>query len=214
MINYEISVIICNYNHDKWIERSVRSLLNQEMIGTDEFEIIIVDDFSTDNSKLILQKFEKTKNIQTIYNKKNLGLPNSINKAIKASFGRYIVRVDSDDYVSRKFLFFLKYFLEQNREYQGVACDYLIVDQNEEIVKKIKSSKEEIACGIMFRRECLFDLGLYNSKFKMREGHELMKRFRKKFKLAYLEFPLYKYRKHNTNRTNNKKKLDYYNKIL
>jgi glycosyltransferase involved in cell wall biosynthesis len=214
MNTYEISVIICNYNHEKWIERTIRSLLHQELINKEDFEIIIVDDCSNDNSKTILKKFDKFNNIQTIYNTKNIGLPASINKAIEKSYGRYIVRVDSDDYVSRKFLFFLKFFLEHNREYQGVACDYLIVNKNEEVIRRAKSSVEEIACGIMFRRECLFDLGLYNTRFEMREGHEIMKRFKKKFKLAFLELPLYKYRQHSKNRTKDKNKLNYFDEIL
>ena len=67
----------------------------------------------------------------------------------------------------------------------------------------------------MFRRECLFELGLYNEKFKMREGHELRIRFKKyNFKLGHLELPLYKYRKHQTNRTKNKKILSKYNLML
>ena len=60
----------------------------------------------------------------------------------------------------------------------------------------------------MFRRECLFELGLYNEKFKMREGHDLRKRFlENNFNLGHLELPLYKYRKHDTNRTKNMKRL-------
>ena len=66
----------------------------------------------------------------------------------------------------------------------------------------------------MFRKECLFDIGLYNEKFKMREGHELRKRFEKKFKIGRLEFPLYKYRKHETNQMNNKNKIKKYEKFL
>jgi len=211
---YEISIIICNYNHDKWIERAIRSLLHQQYIEKNEFEIIIVDDCSSDNSKEVLKKFKEFDNVKVIFNKKNIGLPSSINKAIKSSFGRYIVRVDSDDYVSRHFLFFLKFFLVNNREYQAVSCDYTQVDEKENIIKRVKFSKEQIACGIMFRRECLFDLGLYNTKFKMREGHELMQRFKKNFKLAFLELPLYKYRIHKKNRTKNIKKLKYFDKIL
>ncbi len=211
---YEISIIICNYNHDKWIERAIRSLLHQQYIEKKEFEIIIVDDFSSDNSREVLKKFKGFDNVKVILNKKNIDLPSSINKAIKSSFGRYIVRVDSDDYVSRQFLFFLKFFLINNREYEAVACDYFQVDEKENTIKKVKFSKEQIACGVMFRRECLFDLGLYDTKFKMREGHELMKRFEKKFRLAFLELPLYKYRIHTNNRTKDKKKLRYFDKIL
>jgi len=212
---YEISIIICNYNHDKWIERSIRSLLHQQHIQKNEFEIIIIDDCSVDDSVKVLKKFKKFDNVRLIFNKKNIGLSSSINKAIKSSYGRYIVRVDSDDYVSRNFLFFLKYFLIHNREYQAVACDYIKVDEQENVIKKVKFSDEQIACGVMFRRECLFDLGLYNTTYEMREGHELMKRFKQKnLKLAFLEFPLYKYRIHQNNRTKNIKKLNYYDKKL
>ena len=66
----------------------------------------------------------------------------------------------------------------------------------------------------MFRKECLFDIGLYNEKFKMREGHELRTRFEKKFKIGRLEFPFYKYRKHELNRTNDKNKTDHYDNFL
>lgn len=211
---YEISIIISNFNHEKWIERTIRSLLHQQYIEQNDFEIIVIDDCSSDNSKVILEKFIDFSNVKIIYNDVNLGLPQSINKAIQNSIGRYIVRVDSDDYVSRKFLFFLKYFLEQNREYQGVACDYIIVDENEKFIKRSNHLNEQIACGIMFRRECLFELGLYNSDFEMREGHEFMKRFKSRFKLAYLELPLYKYRMHENNRTKNKDKLKIFDEKL
>ena len=112
---YEISVIICNYNHEKWLERTIRSLLQQQYIEQNEYEIIIVDDKSTDHSKEVLKKFKNFNNIKIIYNKKNIGLPSSINKAIKSSFGRYIVRVDSDDYVSKNFYFFKIFSFAQQR---------------------------------------------------------------------------------------------------
>ena len=66
----------------------------------------------------------------------------------------------------------------------------------------------------MFRKECIFDIGLYNEKFGMREGHELKKRFEQKYKVGYLEFPLYKYRIHQKNRTRNEKKTNYFDSML
>ena len=106
----EISVIVCIYNHGAWIERCIRSLILQKNIKQDKFEIIIVNDASKDYTKKILTKFKKIKNIKILNNKNNLGLPKSINKAIKASTGRYIVRVDSDDYVEKKLFKYLKIF--------------------------------------------------------------------------------------------------------
>ena len=203
----EISIIVCTFNHEKWIERCIRSLLNQKIVDELEYEIILVNDKSKDNTGKILKKYESFKNLKILSNKKNIGLPSSINKAIQNSTGRYIVRVDSDDYVDRYFLFFLKYFLLKNREYHAVACDYLIVDNNEKFLIKKNCTENNIACGIMFRRECLIDIGLYNKKFSMREGHELRKRFLEKYKIGRIEYPLYKYRSHKENRTRNLKLL-------
>jgi glycosyltransferase involved in cell wall biosynthesis len=191
----------------------LRSLLLQEHINNFEYEVIIIDDFSKDNSLKVIKNFHH-ENIKIFKNNKNLGLPKSINKAIRLAKGRYIVRVDSDDYVSRNFLYMCRVFLNLNREFQAVAVDYYKVKDSEELIKKTNCFKEQIACGVMFRKECLFEVGLYNDKFQMREGHDLRKRFEKKFQVGHLNLPLYKYRFHVKNRTKNKKKLNKYNKLL
>lgn len=210
----EISVIVCVYNHEKWIERCIRSLTHQQNINKDEYEIIVVNDCSNDNTSEVLNNLKDIPNLRIIENEVNVGLSSSLNKAIKTARGRYIIRVDSDDYVMRVFLYLTKLFLDLNRQYQAVATDYVIVDEFENIIDKVNCLDEEIACGIMFRKECLFDIGLYSEEFKMREGHNLKKRFVEKFKLGRLEFPLYKYRKHSNNRTNNKSEVEYYDKKL
>ena len=187
-MSYDVSIIICVYNHEKWIERCVRSILNQNHRTNKNFEAIIVNDASTDASLEIINKFNNEPNITIIDNKKNLGLPASINQAIKLSTGRYIVRVDSDDYIQRNFIYFMQTFLDMNRFYQAVCVDYLVVNEFEEVLRRENAMKKEIACGIMFRRECLFDIGLYNEEYKMREGHDLRRRFNKKFKWAILNY--------------------------
>ena len=210
----DITVVICTYNHEAWIERCIRSLLNQKFIKKGDFEIILIDDKSTDSTKKILQNFSDLENLRIYSNKKNIGLPKSLNKAIKLSKGRYLTRVDSDDYVQRNFLFLSKLFLDMNREYQAVAVDYIKVDNFETVLSKENCLKNEIACGIMYRKECLINIGLYNEKFKMREGHEINQRFKKKFKIGRLELPLYKYRMHEKNRTKNLKRVNYFDKLL
>tara|TARA_B100000989_G_scaffold179194_1_gene134593 strand:+ start:2305 stop:2970 length:666 start_codon:yes stop_codon:yes gene_type:complete len=210
----DITVVVCTFNHGAWIERCIRSLLNQKFIKKDDFEIILIDDKSTDSTKKILKNFSDLENLRIHSNKKNIGLPKSLNKAIKLSKGRYVTRVDSDDYVQRNFLFLSKLFLDMNREYQAVAVDYIKVDNFETVLSKENCLKNEIACGIMYRKECLINIGLYNEKFKMREGHEINQRFKKKFKIGRLELPLYKYRMHEKNRTKNLKRVNYFDKLL
>ena len=210
----DITVVVCTFNHGAWIERCIRSLLNQKFIKKDDFEIILIDDKSTDSTKKILKNFSDLENLRIHSNKKNIGLPKSLNKAIKLSKGRYVTRVDSDDYVQRNFLFLSKLFLDMNREYQAVAVDYIKVDNFETVLSKENCLKNEIACGIMYRKECLINIGLYNEKFKMREGHEINRRFKKKFKIGRLDLPLYKYRMHEKNRTKNLKRVNYFDKLL
>jgi glycosyltransferase involved in cell wall biosynthesis len=213
-MSFSVSTIVCTHNHERWIERCIRSLLNQESVSELDHEIIVVDDASTDSTEKILVKFKQYSNVKIITNQKNKGLSASINIGMMESTGRYLVRVDSDDYVQRYFIFLMKFYLDFNRYYQAVCVDYLQVSETEEVLSRENAMIKEIACGIMFRRECLFELGLYNEDYKMREGHELRRRFLKSFKLGHLELPLYKYREHNSNRTKNHSEVEQYdNKI-
>lgn len=209
----EISVIIPCYNSEKTIERCIRSLLSQSL-SKKLFEIIIIDDGSKNKLQELIKKY--LPKIKIFTNKNNLGLPAALNKGIMHSIGRYIVRVDSDDYVHKDFLkiLYLKLILSNNI-IDAVSCDYIIVDTIEK--NKIEKSffHEPIGCGIMFKREILLDLGMYNEEFIMAEDEELLRRFlKKKYKLSNINIPLYRYTKHSENMTNDKSKYLSYKKKL
>jgi glycosyltransferase involved in cell wall biosynthesis len=210
----DISVVVCCHNHDKWIERCLRSLAHQEDIAPSSYEIIVVDDASTDHTRAVLGNLEFLAQLRIVHNEANLGLPSSLNKALRQALGRYVVRVDSDDYVARRFLSLMKLFLDMNRHYQAVAVDYVKVDESETVIERVNCLEQQIACGVMFRKECLFDVGLYDDRFQMREGHELRRRFEQRFQVARLEFPLYKYRHHGGNRTGNAEEVARYDRKL
>ena len=201
-MNYEISVIIPTFNREKYIGRCMRSLLTQS-IGTDNFEIIIIDDGSTDDTQKILNAFKE--DIKILENKKNLGLPASLNKGIKACTGKYVVRVDSDDYVNKDFLKILHLFIAHNKDFSAAACDYYLVDNDENFVERVNCEEKPIGCGIIFKKKDLISIGLYNEKFLLNEEKELRKRFEKKFSIQRVALPLYRYRKHNENMTKNLK---------
>ena len=78
------------------------------------------------------------------------------------------------------------------------------MDDKENIIKRENSAKKPIGCGIMFRIEQLLDLGLYDNKLLVHEDKDLRFRFLKKYKIFRIPLPLYRYRKHNKNITNNK----------
>ncbi len=211
----EISVLISAYNQEKYIARFLRSLLNQSF-NFEKFEIIIVNDGSSDRTLFVAELFKSPKSslIKIINNKKNLGLPASLNKAIHLSKGKYIVRIDSDDWVSNDFLKLLYTYLDNNNYMDAIACDYNLVDKNEEVLERKNCFIDPIACGIMFKKKDLLEIGLYDETFHCNEEIDLRIRFEKKFKINRLELPLYRYRKHENNMTNNKKILDMYDKKL
>jgi len=209
----KISVIIPCYNHAKFIHRCLRSILHQSL-DKKLYNIIVVDDGSTDNSLKEIQSYGKF--IKVIKNKKNKGLPFSLNAAIKKSNSEYIVRLDSDDYVNFNFLLFLLKFIENNKDTADAACtDYYIINEDEKFLFKENSQEKPIGCGIIFKRKHLLAIGLYNEKYLMHEEIELRIRYDKKFrKVLRIQLPLYRYRRHNNNITNNKIKFAKYRKSL
>ena len=211
----KVSVIVATYNDEEFIARCLRSLQNQHL-DIQEYEIIVINDGSTDKTKFALEVLKKPSdnNFKIINNYSNLGLASSVNKGISAAKGEYIVRVDADDFVNINFLSILSFYLDMNQDTGAVECDYLIVDESENIIEKISCQEFPIACGIMFRKKYLLDIGMYDSKFRCNEEKDLRIRFTKKYKIDYLNLPLYRYRKHSTNMTNNKSILKIYNKLL
>lgn len=194
-----VSVIVATYNHERFIGRCLRSLLRQSM-PHEQYEIIVINDGSVDRTDFALELFSDS--IRLITNDKNMGLPYSINLGIKSAKSDFIVRVDSDDYVNANFLYFLYFFLNQNPQFDAVACDYLLVDDSELILKRLSSKENPIACGIMFKKQDLMNIGLYDENFRCQEEKELRIRFEKIYKIERLPIPLYRYRRHENNITN------------
>ena len=94
--NPRFSVIMCAYNLEKIVNIAIESVLNQKF---NDYELIIVNDGSLDNTLEVLKKYEEKANgkIRVINNKKNIGLSASRNKAIRQAKGEYIVHLDGDD---------------------------------------------------------------------------------------------------------------------
>jgi glycosyltransferase involved in cell wall biosynthesis len=206
-----ISVIVTAYNQEKFIGRCLRSLLHQT-IPHESYEIIVIDDSSTDRTPYALELFHDA--IHTITNEKNLGLPASINRGIMAAKGKYIVRVDSDDYVNANFLNFLSFFLDLNPDIDAIACDYWLFNDSEEWLERVNCTDRPIACGILFRKQQLIDIGMYDENFRCHEDKDLRIRFEKKYRISRLELPLYRYRRHENNITNDAEAMERHHQNL
>ena len=211
MRSVQVSVIVPAYNAELYIGRCIRSLLKQSL-SQEDFEIIVINDSSKDNTKSALLPF--VGDIVLIENNRNLCLPSSLNKGIKKARGQFIVRVDSDDYVHVDFLKILSLHLQLNHSIDAIASDYLLVNNDQDVIKEMNCLKDPIGCGIMFRLKHLIELGLYNAKFLRREDEELMNRFKIKYNISRVAIHLYRYRRHENNITNDKKSIKKYKKKL
>ena len=210
-----VSVLVAAYNQERFIGRCLRSLLHQS-IPHDDYEIIVVNDGSTDKTAYALELFcdPKYSTVKVITNETNLGLPASLNRGIREARAEYLVRVDSDDFVNVNFLNFLCFYLESNPSADAVACDYLLLNDEEEVLERANCMEVPIACGIMFRKEQLEEIGLYDESFRLHEEQELRIRFEKKYRIHRLELPLYRYRRHEGNMTNDQEAMDWHHQKL
>lgn len=200
----KFSLIITCFNREKFISKCVRSALSQINVSKLEYEVIVIDDNSYDNSQFIIKDFIPA--IKFVKNKKNLGISSSRNIGIKMSKGKYIVMIDSDDYISNNFLEIMGFYLDSNQYWDAAACDYVKVRDNGEVIKRFNFKKNPIACGILFRRDVIFNLGLYNKRLKINEEKDLRKKFFiKNYTMGYIELPLYRYVIHDNNITKKNK---------
>ena len=97
----KISIIMPVYNGEQYIEDSIKSILNQTLV---DFELIIVNDGSTDNTKLICEQFARDDDRVILINQENRGAHHARNNGIKKARGSYYCFFDSDDYIDSRML--------------------------------------------------------------------------------------------------------------
>ena len=208
-----VSVYITNYNYGKYIKQSIKSVLKQTY---QNFELIIIDDGSTDNSREIIEIYEQHPKVKIIY-QKNKGLNVTNNVALRVSQGRYIMRLDADDYLDENALLVMTSKLEKDPEIGLVFPDYYLIDAENNILNVVKrhSFEKEVslfdqpahgACT-MIRKNFLKRLGGYDEQYKCQDGYELWVKFISRYKPANVNTPLFYYRQHGANLTSNEDEI-------
>lgn len=206
-----VSIIITAYNYEKYIERAIRSCLDQSL-SKDQYEVIVVNDGSTDNTHIILENYDTEVRVFNL--KENVGLSAARNYGVKKALGQFIIFLDADDYIQRDLLLVQKTFLAENNTLDAVSVNYYLVDERGTHTEHVNSEEKPIACGIMFRKDLLIDIGLYDESFRAREEEDLRIRFLKKYSIYNIILPLYRYRMHENNLTKNKSEMDKYQQEL
>ena len=205
-----ITVYITNKNYGKYLNKSIQSVTNQSFKN---YEIIIIDDASSDNSKKIIQKYENHKKIRVIYNKKSLGLIKCSNIAIKAARGEFVIRLDADDYFNRNALLIMHNEIKNDKKIALVYPDYYLTDEKGKIIseeKQINSNYQKnknqppLGACCLIRKDVMFSINFYDEKFNRQDGYDLWYKIYNKFKVKNINLPLFFYRRHANNLTKSK----------
>lgn len=199
-----VSLIITSYNYANYVERAIRSALDQSL-SSDRYEVLVVNDASTDRTEAVLANY--TDQVRIFNLSENLGLAGARNFGLKKARGQFVVFLDADDYIHRDLLKVQKLFLEENNSLDAVSTDYWLVDERGRHLEHINAEEKPIACGIMFRKDFLFDIGLYDEAFRAREEEDLRIRWSQRYKIYNLIVPLYRYRMHGENLTKNEEMM-------
>lgn len=137
----EISIILPVYNSERYLNRTITSILQQTML---EFEVIAIDDCSTDKSFAILQEWaQKDNRIQVLQNEKNMGVANTRNIGIAKACGNYICFIDSDDTWQNDKLEHQFAFMQQN-DCEFSCTAYAMVDDEGQFIKNRMIGKQQI----------------------------------------------------------------------
>jgi glycosyltransferase involved in cell wall biosynthesis len=206
-----ISIVTPVYNSSHYIKETIASVLEQTY---SYWEMIIIDDFSDDESRNIIEDYvKKDKRIKALYNEKNIGTAQSRNRGIKLSKGKYIAFLDSDDtWLPKKLERQLKLMKEKNIPMSYVA--YYTMDHKntitafhpvEEQVSYTKLLKNPSMIGTLTMIYDTEKLGKFYFKNIGHEDYIVKLKILKKIDFAVgINEPLAKYRIHNNSLSSNK----------
>ena len=202
-----VTVFTPNYNKAKFLPETIESILNQTY---ENFEYIIIDDCSTDESWEIIQDYaSKDERIKAYRNEQNLKIVKTRNRGFELSSNKakYYAINDSDDVSYPERLTKQIVFLEQNPEYGMVGSDTTVINEESEEIgyRKYPSSDEEIRkvitrlnpiaqSSVLIRKSIINDLGPYDEKWNVCQDYDYWLRIGIEWKLKNFDRPLIKYR--------------------
>jgi len=201
--NPGLTVIMPVFNTARYVEKAIDSILQQTF---SDFELLIIDDGSTDNSFQVLTEYTDER-IRLYRCKKNTGKVAACNSLLSDSRGKYITIHDSDDYSDLKRFEKQISFLERNPSYamcgtqfyevneKGDAARKIILETNPEKIKElIKEDSQFHGPTIIIRREILEKIGGLYRNFRNKEDVDLSMRIAEKYNVINLDEYLYYYR--------------------
>ncbi len=207
----KIAVIVTAHNYGKFLRKCLNSVLNQT---AKDYEIVIVDDASTDETPQIIEEFKekfgsKLKTVRT----NGVGLAAASNAGIELSDSDYIIRLDADDWFDENILLVESHYLDTHQNIEMVYSDYYTADAAGNIIEHHRYmrandelkllDRSPLASGAMYKKACWAELSGYNSELHHQEDFDYWIRFVNRFNVACINLPLYYYRRHGITMSSN-----------
>jgi glycosyltransferase involved in cell wall biosynthesis len=212
-VEHRITVYIASHNYGRYLQEAIESVLNQT---TEDWELIVVDDNSSDDTPQIMKRYESHPKIR-MFRTEGIGLPRVCNLALENARGEYIMRLDGDDVLDENALQILSGYLDREPHMALVFPDYFLIDENGEVFSQHRRQRlydgnhlmdmpPNGACT-MIRRRILEEMGGYRVDLGAQDGFDLWSKVRERYKSGNVNLPLFKYRRHSTNLTNNGRRI-------
>lgn len=210
----KISVLMSVYNGEAFIREAIESILQQTF---KDFEFLIINDCSTDHSLDIILSYNDSR-IKVVNNQTNIGLTKSLNVGLKLALGKYIARIDADDFSYKDRLEMQFNYLEQNIEIGVLGTQAISNGRYFKYKTKLPLDDYLIKWNLfftnpivhpsaMFRKDILTAIGGYNEEKRVGQDYDLWIRLFFKTKFANLEEPYLFLRRHDNNISLNYTKL-------
>jgi glycosyltransferase involved in cell wall biosynthesis len=201
----KVTVLLPVYNAGPPLDVALASVVDQTF---EDYEILVIDDASTDDSLARIRRFEKlSPRIQVISHEKNRGLSTSLNEGLGAARGAYIARMDQDDESLPERLATQAAFLDNNPDCAvvGSFVYHMGATRTVDRLVSLPIAADEIAAtlpryncmyhpSVMLRRETILALGGYREQFRNAEDYDLWLRVSRSHRLANIPEPLLRYR--------------------
>ena len=205
MESVKVSVLLPVYNGGATLFQAITSILSQDM---SEFELIIIDDCSSDNSASIISQYaDKDSRINPIFHEVNIGLARTLNEGLNLAKSNFVARMDQDDEsLPLRLRIQLDYML-RHPDFAVVGSYVYHMGAKQELdrlvelpsdAEQIKQTLLQYNCiyhpSVMMRRNKILELGGYKAEFKNAEDYDLWLRVSEVHPLANIPEPLLRYR--------------------
>ncbi len=198
-----VSVVMPTLNDEKYIERAVCGILNQD---SPDLELIIIDDRSTDGTLEYLNQLDDQRATVIIRENKS-GITSALNRGIQESNGKYIARHDADDWSAPDRFEKQVEYLEANQEVALLGTGaYLVDEDGQKISRRRVDTKptlddliehnEFVHGSVMMRKDALESVGGYDEWFPTTEDYDLWLRLADEYEVHNIDEPLYYFRQH------------------